>query len=140
MRFRKLILSTCLVLSVGCSSEPPQNHLSGKVTFKGRPVPAGYISFEPDLTVGGPIRVLQVKDGVYDSSQDTQNPAGFKPGPYKIRIAGFDGKRIPFFGQGMQIFNEVQDTFTVPAGQTTHDFVVPESAGENVKIQRTADT
>jgi hypothetical protein len=145
MTYRRLFAAAALLaLSVGCSpSEPELSQLSGKVTFKGQPVPAGFISFTPDLTVGGQIRVLQIKDGVYNSSQDTPQEGGdpgLKPGLYTIRISGFDGKRIPFFGQGKQIFNEVQDTYTVPAGASTHDFVIPESAGENVRIQRTADT
>ncbi|MBI3464599.1 MAG: hypothetical protein HY000_16330 [Planctomycetes bacterium] len=141
---RNLLLAVSFVIATGCSSSGPEpSHLSGKVTFKGQPVPAGYISFEPDLTVGGQIKVLQIKDGVFDSAKEVPSPEsepGLRPGTYQIRIAGFDGKRIPFFGQGKQIFNELEDTYTVPAGQSTHDFVVPESAGENVKIQRTADT
>jgi hypothetical protein len=81
--------------------------------------------------------VLQIKDGLYDSSQQSEP---LLPGPYQIRIAGFDGIVIPLYGQGKQIFNPVDDTFTIPEGQTTKDFVVPDSAGENVKIQPTADT
>jgi hypothetical protein len=111
------------------------------VTFKGQPVPAGFISFTPDVANGntGQITVLQVKDGVYDSAQ--KNPPGIKPGPYFLRISGFDGKVIPFFGQGKQIFNEWRDIeFTVPEGASTKDFDVPASLGENVKIEKTADT
>ena len=130
-----------VLFSTGCSSKPKPAELSGKVIFKGQPVPAGYISFAPDVANGGKgqMRVLQVKDGVYDSAKET--PPGIKPGPYLIEIAGFDGKRIPFFGQGKQIFNKVKDIeFTVPGDSATHDFVVPDSAGDNVKIERTADT
>jgi hypothetical protein len=57
-----------------------------------------------------------------------------------IKIAGFDGKKIPFFGQGKQIFNLVEDKYTVPAGTSTKDFTIPDAAGQNVKIQQTADS
>ena len=130
-----------LALGTGCSSKPKLSELSGKVTFKGQPVPAGFISFAPDVGSGnkGQLRVLQIKDGVYDSAQEV--PPGLPPGAYFIRIAGFDGKRIPMYGQGKQIFNEVTDLqHTVPEGASTKDFVIPDSAGQNVKIQPTADT
>ncbi len=40
-----LILLVGLALVVGCSSKPKLSQLSGKVTFKGKPVPAGYLTF-----------------------------------------------------------------------------------------------
>jgi hypothetical protein len=143
MRFtnlsRLVLFFVALSLVVGCTSKPKPAQLSGMVTFKGQPVPAGYISFTPGVTTGGSVRVLQIKEGVYDSTKE-QEP-GIKPGPYVLRINGFDGKKIPFYGQGKQIFNEVKDIeFTVPSGTTTKDFVIPESAGQNVKIEKTADT
>lgn len=104
-------------------------------------MPAGYISFAPDVASGnkGQLKVFQIKDGVYDSSQET--PPGLPAGHYFIRIAGFDGKRIPMYGQGKQIFNEVTELeHTVPDGVSTMDFVIPDSAGQNVQIRPTADT
>jgi hypothetical protein len=136
-----LLFAIATTFSTGCSRQPPVSQLSGKVTFKGQPVPAGYVSFTPDVESGnkGQLRVFQIKDGAYDSAQ--ANPPGLPAGHYFIRIAGFDGKRIPYFGQGKQIFNEVTDLeHTVPEGSSEKDFVIPESAGQNVQIQRTADT
>jgi len=52
-----------LIIFAGCSSKPKMAQLSGKVTFKGQPVPAGFISFTPDIGQGE-IRVLQIKDGI----------------------------------------------------------------------------
>jgi hypothetical protein len=126
-----------LALAAGCSSEPPMAQISGTVTFNGQPVPAGWISFTPDATKGT-VRVCQIKDGVYDSSKEGQ--PGVFPGKNLVKIAGFDGKKIPLWGQGKQIFNPVDETFDVPAGTSTKDWVIPESAGKNVKIQPTADT
>jgi hypothetical protein len=143
MNFRKMIIRL-LILAVfvaGCSSKPKPAQLSGNVIFKGQPVPAGFISFAPDPVNGnkGQIRVLQIHDGAYDSTKET--PPGINPGAYYVRISGFDGKKIPFFGQGKQIFNEWKDIeFTVPEGASTKDFEVPAALGDNVKIERTADT
>jgi hypothetical protein len=136
----KWIAVICLIAAAGCSSKPQQAQLSGKVTFKGKPVPAGWISFTPDVAAGalGQIRVLQIKDGAYDSSKESE--PGLNPGAYLIEIAGFDGKRIPLYGQGKQLFNPVKDEHVVPDGVSTRDFVIPDSAGENVRIQPTADT
>src|SRR4051812_6959396 len=99
----------CLTMLVGCSSKPKPAQLSGMVTFKGQPVPAGYVSFTPDVEKGnkGQLRVFQIKDGAYDSAKEAS--PGINPGGYYVRIGGFDGVRIPRYGQGKQIFNEVID-------------------------------
>jgi hypothetical protein len=132
------IVLVLLIILAGCSSKPKMAQLSGKVTFRGQPVPAGFISFTPDIG-HGEIRVLQIKDGMYDSTHQT--PPGMPPGHYNLRISGFDGVRIPGYGQGKQIFNEWIDIdFTIPEGTSAKDFEVPEHLGHNVKIQRTADT
>jgi hypothetical protein len=148
MTVRNLLVVAVLVLplAAGCSSKGKYAQISGKVTFKGQPIPAGWISFTPDVAAGGTgkIKVFQIKDGVYDSAQEVpaskEDQPGLKPGVHLIRIAGFDGKKIPFWGQGKQIFNEIQDKHTVPEGTSTKDFVIPESAGQNVKIVPTADS
>ncbi len=136
---RKWFLAAAIVaVAVGCSSQSTTAaKLSGKVTFKGQPVPAGWISFTPDVGRGS-VKVFQIKDGVYDSSKESQPP--LEPGIYQIRIAGFDGKKVPLWGQGKQIFNPIEDTFKVPPGTTTKDFVIPLSAGQNVRIEPTADS
>jgi hypothetical protein len=133
-------IALCLTLALGCSSKPPVSNISGKVTFKGEPVPAGFITLTPDVGQGnlGPNQNLQIKDGVYDSAKLT--PPGIKPGAYLIQIEGFNGKVEPFYGQGKQIFNPIKDSLTVPEGTSTKDFVIPDSAGQNVRIQKTADT
>src|SRR5688500_17561328 len=100
MRVIKLLaVSAVLAVLVSCSSKPRPAQLSGKVTFKGAPVPAGWISFTPDVAEGGlgKVRVMQIKDGVYDSSKEEE--PGIPPGKYQMRIAGFDGKKIPLWGQ-----------------------------------------
>lgn len=136
---KSLYVFAFVVILAGCTSQPPIAHLSGKVTLKGQPVPAGWISFTPDAGGGtlGLVKVMQIKDGAYDSSKE--NPPGIPPGKYFVKIAGFDGKKIPMYGQGKQIFNMVEEKCTIEPGAATKDWIIPESASENVKIQPTAD-
>src|SRR5262245_37640387 len=94
-------------LAVGCSSKPEMAQVSGTVTFNGQPVPAGWISFTPEPGKGS-VRVCQIKDGKYDSSKES-DAAGIHVGKNLIKIAGFNGKKEPFWGQGKQIFNPVDD-------------------------------
>jgi hypothetical protein len=131
-------IAGCLVLA-GCSSKPKPAQLSGTVIFKNQPVPAGWISFTPDVAAGGlgAVKVFQIKEGAYDSAKESD--PGIQPGTYFVKIAGFDGKKIPLWGQGKQIFNVVDTTFVVQAGTTTKDWPIPDSAGHNVKIDPTAD-
>jgi hypothetical protein len=127
------------VAAAGCGpSGPKLVKLSGTVTFKGQPVPAGYISFLPP-SGGGVQRVVQIKDGRYDTAEMQGDEKGVHPGPNQVRIAGFDGVVIKFYGQGKQIFNPVDDQYTVPEGGGTKDFVVPDAAGKSVKIEPTSD-
>lgn len=133
-----VLLFACFAL--GCKPATKVSQISGTVSFKGKPVPAGYITFTPDVGAGtlGQVVGFQILEGKYDSSKNT--PPGLQPGTYKIRIGGFDGIKIPMWGQGKQIFNPIEDSFVVPDGTSTKDFEVPASAGQNVKIEPTADT
>jgi hypothetical protein len=133
------MLGVALALQAGCGSNVKTSQLKGKVVFKGQPVPAGYISFTPDAVKGnqGAVKVAQIKDGLYDTS--LASDPGVIPGPTVIRIAGFDGKVVPRFGQGKQIFNVYEFRDVLAEGATAKDFIVPDSAGENVKIEPTAD-
>lgn len=128
-----------LAAAIGCGGSigPALVPLSGAVTFKGKPVPAGYISFTPGAGAGS-VRVVQIKDGRYDTAEMV-GTKGVHPGPNAVRIAGFDGKVVKYWGQGKQIFNPVDDQFTVPTTASTKDFVVPDSAGQNVRVEPTSD-
>jgi len=133
----RLLVIAIFVAAFGCTGKPKLAQLSGKVIFKGQPVPAGFISFTPDAG-HGEIRLLNIKDGSYDSARLT--PPGIPPGHYMLRVNGFDGVQVKNFFQGKQIFNEWIDIdLTVPEGTSTKDFEVPEQLGQNVKIRPTAD-
>ena len=98
MRFRLFHLGHYLLLSLvlflaGCGGEKRYD-LSGTVTYKGKPVPEGYIVFEPDTSkgnTGGPSRA-KIIDGKYDTSSSEN--VGNLGGPHVVRITGFDKKII----------------------------------------------
>ena len=124
---------------VGCSGEKPTTQLTGTVTFKGKPVPAGYINFMPDSSkkVYGEIRMVRIKDGNFATQEGNAN--GVFPGESIISISGFDGKPLDYYPDGKQIFNPWQTTGTVPTGKGKMEFTVPDSAADNLKIMPTAD-
>ncbi|MGL4549954.1 MAG: hypothetical protein ACRC33_02100 [Gemmataceae bacterium] len=142
MRQMVIRAATCAALVVlaagGCGgNKRPVVNLSGKVTFKGDPVPAGFINFMPDVTGGnaGEVKGFEIVDGTYDTAKGP-NP-GVYPGANKIMLSGFDGKAVKLWPKGKQIFNPIELTETVANGPK--DFVVPESAGQNVLVVPTAD-
>lgn len=127
-----------VLLLAGCESKPATTEISGTVTFKGKPIPAGDVAFTPDVSIpNGQMQMYMVKDGKY-SSADTPD-SGLLPGKYKVRIAGYDGKHVPMFFSGKQIFNAIEREIVVTEGSMTQDFVVPDRAGENIKYIETAD-
>jgi hypothetical protein len=130
-----------LLVTAGCgSNKRTVAQMSGKVTFKGKPVPTGFINFMPDVTAGnaGEVKAFPIVDGVYNTAEG-ENP-GIYPGTNKVMISGFDGKpQGDLWPKGKQIFNPIDLIETVPDGTTTKDYVVPDSAGQNVRIVPTGD-
>lgn len=120
-------LSTPIVL-VGCGERPPtQYHVSGNVTFGGKPVPAGSILFEPDTTKGnqGPAGFAKIKDGKYDTRNSGQGTVG---GPHVVRITGLDGIPAEELPEGALLFPEYKTEVDLPKQNSTQDFDVPASA------------
>ena len=81
-------LLTCLAL-VGCHGERelPRFDLSGAVAYDGRPVPAGYIEFAPDVSQGndGPGSSAEIRDGRYATLPER----GTIGGPHVVTLRGF---------------------------------------------------
>lgn len=127
-----LLLGSGLVLLVaGCENGPKRHHVSGQILFDGKPVPAGEIYFDPDVTKGhdGPQGFARIKDGRYDTRESGKALAA---GPHVVRILGFDGKTPP--GQdlplGRALFPEYKSPADIPGlAGVSLDFRVP-LAGE----------
>lgn len=116
-----------LMLTAACDRGPKRYHVSGQVYYDGKPVPAGEIYFDPDVTKGhdGTQGFARIKDGQYDTRVASK---GVAPGPHIVRILGFDGKvppgeDLPF---GKPLFTEYKTTADIgDQGDATLDFKVP---------------
>jgi hypothetical protein len=130
MRRRLPALAVLLLLLglVGCGASPPNvRHLSGKVTFKGQPVPSGQIAILPDGAKGnsGPGGFAEIKNGLYDTSKK----GGAVPtGAVVVRIDGFDGVATPDAPVGQPLFLHYEAHLEIAPGQPTQDFDVPATA------------
>jgi len=125
----------CLALSLvvtfgllGCSSGEKRYRVSGSVTFKGKPVPEGYIVFEPDSSKGnqgGPGRA-KILDGKYDTSEGEN--VGVLGGPHLIIIQGFDKMITGLSGQEVtlpkSLFTDYRVSVDLPKKDGVMDFEV----------------
>lgn len=119
-------LTGCLLTAAGCSRQPAgpaRFAVSGSVTFAGRPVPVGRISFEPDTAAGnsGPAGYGSIVAGRYS----TYPKMGAVKGPQVVRITGFDGKPFGEMTDGQPLFPDHTNSADLPAKPTTIDFDVP---------------
>jgi hypothetical protein len=119
------------VAFAGCGSKPDEGptryQVSGQVTFDGKPVPTGTITF---VTTSGPSGSAQITDGKYD----TRTGKGVVGGPHQVMIEGFDGKGTELGAVGNPIFNPYRIEADLPQEDTTKDFVVPASASKDMVI------
>jgi hypothetical protein len=111
---------------LGCGSGERRYDLSGTVSYKGNPVPEGYIVFEPDASkgnIGGPGRA-KILDGKYDTADEESE--GVTGGPHTIRISGFDKKVTGMKGGEVAIpkslFMDYTVTEDLPKKNATKDF------------------
>ena len=124
----------CLLLPmvIACGTSGPSRYqVSGKVTYKGQPVPAGRILFQPDESRGnhGPPAGATISEGRYETSPQ-MSPIG---GPHIVTISGNAAKpiehadseapdNIPF---GRSLFLPYKSNADLPKEPTTLDFEVP---------------
>jgi len=119
---RWLLPTLACCLALGCGSK--LHHVSGTVTFKGKPVPQGKIYFSPDGSKGnkGAAGFADIKDGAYDTK--AKGGQGTIGGPVIVTIQGSDGSKA--------LFVEYKTPVDLPKEGTTKDFDVPESAAKGL--------
>lgn len=88
-----LLTASALLLASGCGGDGfgKRYAVSGKVTYKGQPVPKGNIYFVPDDPESRSAESPIASDGSYTLS--TANPGdedGAFPGTYKIRVVAIE--------------------------------------------------
>lgn len=123
-----LLVAGLAVIASGCGSGEVRRYpITGSVTFDGKPVPAGTISFEPvgrELTPG----FANIVDGKYDTAV---NGVGHLGGEQVVRITG--DARPPVDPNSFQadsyvakpLFQPYQTNADLPARATQLDFDVP---------------
>jgi hypothetical protein len=125
------VLLGCLAL--GCGSEKSYR-VTGKVTFKGQPVPTGKIYFMPDGAKGnsGPTGFADIKDGRFDTS--ASGGRGTVGGPVIIAIEGIDpagkldkSEKSPEV-EAKALFPRYEIPADLPKSDTTKDIDVPAEA------------
>lgn len=131
-----IVLSTCLIgLLSGCGGGKAY-HLSGKATFKGKPIPEGYIIFEPDGgkgNMGQPGRA-KILDGQYSTrDEDGMSIVG---GPHVIRIVAHSAKMDTSVVKGGEVvmpdllFPPYTFSQDLPTQHSEVDFDVPAEAAK----------
>jgi hypothetical protein len=122
-------------LAAGCGGGT--NRISGKVTFKGQPIPAGKITFTPDGSKGntGPTGYAKIVNGEYDTS--APGGLGAINGPMIVFIEGFDPSAKPDENtpEGEEagakpLFPRYETAYDVPGSASTKDFDVPADAAK----------
>jgi hypothetical protein len=113
----------------GCGpGEPKLYHVSGSLTYNGKPIAKGVIHFEPDAAKGnkGIAGYAEIHDGKFDTAKAGRGVLG---GPYSIRINGFDGKVGPEAPLGTALFPEYAENRDLKAENQTLDIDVKKKKG-----------
>lgn len=125
--FEVCVIALCVVassLAVGCGpATNVGNRASGKVTFKGGPIPAGTIYFDPAGGGTGNQGVAKIVDGTYDTASTGM---GAPTGSVTVRIEGFE--KGPSSGTMGPILCKWETTADFTEGENAKDFEVPETA------------
>lgn len=137
-----LVAAGLALLTLGCGGDQGYR-VSGKVTFKGQPIPVGKIYFNPDGSKGntGPSGYANIKDGQYDTS--AEGGRGFVGGPVVISIEGFDpntkGDKIKGDTSGevtiKSLFPRYEIAAELPKSSNTKDIDVPAEAA-NAPVEK----
>jgi hypothetical protein len=121
-------LVTCLLTGCGGSSG---NHISGKITFQGQPIPAGKVYFMPDSSKGvsGQTGYADIVNGTYD----TRKPGGQGciTGSVIIAVEGMDPTPPPNAGPdagGTSLFPRYEQPGEITSSAMTMDIDVPKEA------------
>lgn len=128
---RFLMIGTLLAVLCqgGCGKTGPTLYpLSGEVKYKGQPVKAGTIQFEPAGEKKDPrgIRTAEIRDGRYELSRDK----GVIGGSYNVIISPADGVPQEEMPHGRPLFpNSYLTKVDLPQEATTKNFDIPPQPG-----------
>lgn len=115
-------MATALALPCGCSRSNGLTAVSGRVTFKGNPVPMGNVYIEPDASQGnkGPQCRSSIIKGLFQSRPEF----GSVTGPVTVDVEGFEQRSDREFAT--PLFPRYSFKTEIQKGKATLDIVVPE--------------
>ncbi len=120
-----------IAVTIGCGggdSGPVRFHVSGKVTFDGKPVKFGSIQFEPDVGNKGPQGFAEIRDGSFDTRKRGD---GVIPGKVISRITGLQNEPQPNNDEPVTaLFEGHEVRLELPSKDSTKDFDIPKQAAE----------
>jgi hypothetical protein len=119
-------LAFALAIVSGCQKSNGLTPVTGRVTWKGNPVPMGNVYIEPDASQGnkGPQCRSSIIKGVFVSRPDF----GSVSGPVTVDVEGSEQRPESEFP--VQLFPRYTFKTEIPKGKATLDIVVPENAGK----------
>ena len=122
---RSAAASLAFLLLAGCGESEKIYHVSGTVTYDGKPVAKGLIFFDPDASkgTGGGQGAANILDGKYNTAEGQ----GVRGGAYYVRVNGFDGKASNDAPFGNPLFPEYNGSTELPQHDSTYDLEVPKS-------------
>ncbi|WDI42449.1 hypothetical protein [Bremerella sp. P1] len=124
------VLALAALLLAGCGAEKASDvfSVSGNITYDGKPIPKGNISFAPDASQNnqGPGASAEIKDGKYEMMPGK----GISGGPYVLVINGYDGVPVASGEGGMDpngkvLFESYRMTVDLPKEDSQQDLEVP---------------
>lgn len=125
--FRATAAGILLAAHAGCGPSNGLTDLSGTVTYKNAPVPAGTITIEPDPSRGN--RGPQCAAGIVKGRFTSRSNYGSVSGPVIVRVDGFTGVPAGESLLGRPLFPQYEFQAEIPkAARHTLDIVVPEKA------------
>ena len=117
-------LAFTLAIVGGCQKSNGLTPVTGRVTFKGNPVPMGNVYIEPDASQGnkGPQCRSSIIKGVFTSRPEF----GSVSGPVTVDVEGSEQR--PESEYPVPLFPRYTFKTEIPKGKATLDIVVPEDA------------
>lgn len=123
------VLVAALLGLVGCGHDGPEmGQVSGVVTYKGKPVPVGTITFIPEIE-SLPVAYAEIQpDGAYRAATKEYG-AGVPIGKHRVMIMAVEhpGPEIPFIAHLPMKFSSDQTSglsANVQAGENKIDFAI----------------
>ena len=119
-------LALALFIVPGCQKSNGLTAVTGKVTFKGSPVPMGNVYIEPDASQGnkGP----QCRSSIIKGEFKSRPEFGSVSGPVIVDVEGSEQRAEKEFPT--PLFPRYTFKTEIPKGKATLDIVVPENAGK----------